>query len=124
MSASTPDELTQAVLAELARIADLRLRRIMAAAVQHLHAFARQVRLTEAEFQQACGLVARIGQLTTPSHNEVVLTAGSLGLSALVCLMNNGDHGRQPTTANLMGHPCSGLFLCRAAAVGTHQSSD
>ena len=103
MIASTPDELTQAVLAELARIDDPRLRQIMAAAVQHLHAFARQVQLTEAEFAQACALVARIGQLTTPSHNEVVLTAGSLGLSALVCLMNNGDHGRQPTTANLMG---------------------
>ena len=103
MIASTPDELTQAVLAELARIDDPRLRQIMAAAVQHLHAFARQVQLTEAEFGQACALVARIGQLTTPSHNEVVLTAGSLGLSALVCLMNNGDHGRQPTTANLMG---------------------
>ena len=103
MIASTPDELTQAVLAELARIDDPRLRQIMAAAVQHLHAFARQVQLTEAEFGQACALVARIGQLTTPSHNEVVLTAGSLGLSALVCLMNNGDQGRQPTTANLMG---------------------
>ena len=103
MIASTPDELTQAVLAELARIDDPRLRQIMAAAVQHLHAFARQVQLTEAEFGQACALLARIGQLTTPSHNEVVLTAGSLGLSALVCLMNNGDHGRQPTTANLMG---------------------
>ena len=103
MIASTPDELTQAVLTELVRIDDARLRQIMTAAVQHLHAFAREVQLTEAEFQQACGLVAQIGQLTTPSHNEVVLTAGSLGLSALVCLMNNGDQGRQPTTANLMG---------------------
>lgn len=103
MIASTPDELTQSVLAELARIDNPRLRQIMTAAVQHLHAFAREVQLSEAEFQQACGLVAQIGQLTTPSHNEVVLTAGSLGLSALVCLMNNGDQGRQPTTANLTG---------------------
>ena len=74
MIAATPDELTQAVLAELARIESPRLRQIMAAAVQHLHAFAREVQLTEAEFQQACGLVAQIGQ-----------------------------QGAQPTTANLMG---------------------
>jgi hydroxyquinol 1,2-dioxygenase len=103
MIASTPDELTQAVLAELARIEAPRLRQIMTAAVQHLHAFARELQLTEAEFQQACGLVAQIGQLTTASHNEVVMTAGSLGLSSLVCLMNNGKQGEQPTTANLMG---------------------
>ena len=44
-----------------------------------------------------------LGQLTTASHNEVVLAAGSLGVSALVCLLNNGEHGRRETTANLMG---------------------
>ena len=61
------------------------------------------MQLTEAEFQQACGVIARLGQLTTESHNEVVLAAGSLGLSALVCLLNNGDRGQTETSANLMG---------------------
>jgi catechol 1,2-dioxygenase len=97
------DEVTAAVLAELERAPDARLREIMSAAVRHLHAFAREVRLTEAEFQQACAVVARLGQLTTESHNEVVLAAGSLGLSSLVCLLNNGEHGRTETTANLLG---------------------
>src|SRR3954469_25374062 len=96
-------EVTEAVLAELARAPDARFREIMAAAVRHLHDFAREARLTEAEFQQACGWIAKLGQLTTPSHNEVVLTAGSLGLSALVCLLNNGNSGQTETTANLMG---------------------
>jgi protocatechuate 3,4-dioxygenase beta subunit len=96
-------QVTEAVLAELARAPDTRFREIMAAAVRHLHDFAREARLTEAEFQQACGWIAKLGQLTTPSHNEVVLTAGSLGLSALVCLLNNGDRGQTETTANLMG---------------------
>ncbi len=44
-----------------------------------------------------------IGKATTESHNEAVLMAGSLGLSALVCLLNNGDHGQTETTANLLG---------------------
>ena len=47
MLASTPDALTQAVLAELARIEAPRLRQIMGAAVQHLHTFVREVQLTE-----------------------------------------------------------------------------
>lgn len=96
-------DLTRAVLAEVERTPDPRLRALLAAAVRHLHAFVRETALTEAEFRQLCALVAKAGQLTTPSHNEVVLAAGSLGLSALVCLLNNGDGGRHPTTANLMG---------------------
>jgi len=60
------------------------------------------VRLTEAEFDASINIVARLGQLTTPSHNEVRLMAGSLGLSTLVCLMNNGTE-EQPTSANLLG---------------------
>jgi catechol 1,2-dioxygenase len=71
--------------------------------VRHLHDFARDAKLTESEFHQACAIVAKLGQLSTPSHNEVVLSAGSLGLSALVCLLNNGDGGQTETTANLMG---------------------
>jgi hydroxyquinol 1,2-dioxygenase len=48
-------------------------------------------------------VIAKLGQLSTESHNEVVLIAGSLGISSLVCLLNNGDHGQTDTTANLMG---------------------
>jgi catechol 1,2-dioxygenase len=96
-------DVTEAVLAELGRAEDPRFREIMTAAVRHLHGFVRDARLTEAEFHQACGWIARLGQLTTESHNEVVLVAGSLGVSALVCLLNNGEGGRKETTANLMG---------------------
>ena len=106
MIASNAYELTQAVLEQMQRAQHPRLRQVMSAAVRHLHAFATEVQLTEAELQQACALVARLGQLTTASHNEVVLCAGSLGLSALVCLLNNGgpdDAQATPTTANLLG---------------------
>jgi hydroxyquinol 1,2-dioxygenase len=96
-------QVTEAVLGELERIKDPRLKDIVSAAVRHLHAFAREVRLSEAEFQQACGWIARLGQKTNETHNEVVLLAGSLGLSTLVCLLNNGDNGQTETTANLLG---------------------
>ncbi|MDB5953403.1 dioxygenase [Ramlibacter sp.] len=97
------NDLTRAVLAAVEGTPDPRLRRITAAAVRHLHDFVRETELTEPEFRQICGLIAKAGQLTTPSHNEVVLAAGSLGVSALVCLLNNGDGGTHETTANLMG---------------------
>jgi len=71
--------------------------------VRHLHQLAREVKLTEDEFRQACTYIARLGQKTNETHNEVVLLCGSLGLSALVCLLNNGNNGQTETTANMLG---------------------
>lgn len=99
----SPDDVTAAVLSELERVQDARLRELLTAAARHLHGFVRETALTEEEFQRACAVVAQLGQLTTASHNEVVLIAGSLGLSALVCLLNNGNRGESETTANLLG---------------------
>ncbi|HET9047196.1 MAG TPA: dioxygenase [Casimicrobiaceae bacterium] len=96
-------DVTDAVLRELARAPDARFREIMTAAVRHLHAFVRDAKLTESELQQVCGVIASLGKATTESHNEVVLAAGSLGVSALVCLLNNGEGGTRTTTANLLG---------------------
>jgi catechol 1,2-dioxygenase len=98
-----PSEITAAVQGEIARAPNPRFREIMTAAVRHLHAFVRETKLTEAEFQQACGCIAKLGQLTNASHNEVVLAAGSLGVSSLVCLQNNVGRGETETTANLLG---------------------
>src|SRR5215469_2493406 len=86
-------QLTDVVVHEMRNTEDARLREILEAIVRHLHAFAREVRLTEQEFDTAIRLVTELGQKTTPSHNEVRLMAGSLGLSTLVCLMNNGEGG-------------------------------
>jgi hydroxyquinol 1,2-dioxygenase len=96
-------DVTEAVLSELDRATNPRFKEIMSAAVRHLHDFAREAKLTETEFQQGCAYIAKLGQLTTASHNEVVLIAGSLGVSSLVCLLNNGDHGQTETTAHLLG---------------------
>jgi catechol 1,2-dioxygenase len=96
-------DVTTAVLAELARAPDARFKEIMGAFVRHLHDFIREVKLTEEEFQAAIGYIVELGQHTTATHNEAVLMSGSLGASALVCLLNNGDHGQTETSANLLG---------------------
>jgi protocatechuate 3,4-dioxygenase beta subunit len=95
--------VTDAVVEAVFRVEDPRLREILLALVQHLHGFVREVRLTEREFQQAVRIIAAMGQKTTPSHNEVVLMAGSLGVSSLVCLLNNGNNGQTETQANMLG---------------------
>src|ERR1700730_13696922 len=80
-----------------------RLPEILISLVQHLHAFARDVHLTEEEFQTAVQYVAKLGQKTDDNHNEVVLMSGSLGFSTLICLLNNGNNGQTETKANLLG---------------------
>src|SRR5256885_15137235 len=109
--------VTDAVLEAVARAEDPRLREILLALVRHLHGFVREVRLSEREFQEATRIIAALGQKTTPAHNEVVLMAGSLGVSSLVCLLNNGDHGQTETPANLLGPFLRGdQPLCASAA--------
>src|ERR1700742_332272 len=95
--------VTDAVLEAVGRAEDPRLREILLALVRHLHGFVREVRLTEREFGEAVRILASLGQKTTASHNEVVLMAGSLGVSALVCLLNNGNNGESETQANMLG---------------------
>jgi catechol 1,2-dioxygenase len=92
------EQVTEAVLRETERVDDPRTKEILQALIRHLHGFAREVRLTEREFNAAIDLLTALGRLTTESHNEVRLIAGSLGLSTLVCLMNNAK-----TSANLLG---------------------
>lgn len=96
-------EVTEAAVAVMERTADPRLREIMVSLVRHLHEFAREVRLSEDEFREATGVLNEIGKLATDRHNEMVLMAGSLGVSSLVCLLNNGDGGTTETSQSLLG---------------------
>ncbi len=103
----SPQDVTLAVQAVMQQTSDPRLREIMVSLVKHLHGFVTETRLTEAEFRQAAALINEIGQRSNDSHNEAVLMAGSLGVSQLVCLLNNGgvvdDDGSIQTTQNLLG---------------------
>src|SRR6478609_50952 len=103
MIIASEQDVTAAALAVMERTSDPRLRQIMVSLVKHLHAFVRDVRLTEKEFRDATAVIAELGQLSTDTHNEVVLMAGSLGVSPLVCLLNNGDQGNTETDQSLLG---------------------
>lgn len=96
-------DVTTAALAVMARTSEPRLREILGSLVKHLHGFVRDVRLTEVEFRDATALLNEMGKLASDTHNELVLMAGSLGVSSLVCLLNNGDRGNTETSQSLLG---------------------
>ncbi len=95
--------VTALVLAAMSRAPDDRLREVMAALVRHLHAFAREVRLSEAEYEAGIEMLNRIGQNTNATHNEGILFADVLGFSTLICLLNSGAKGATETASALLG---------------------
>jgi catechol 1,2-dioxygenase len=95
--------VTDLVLAAMARTPDRRLREVMACFVRHMHDFAREVRLTEPEFEFGVGFLNRIGQATHAAHNEGILFSDAIGFSTLVCLLNNSKAGATETAAALLG---------------------
>jgi catechol 1,2-dioxygenase len=119
-------DVTVAATSVMERTSDPRLREIMVSLVKHLHGFVRDVRLTEAEFREAAAIVGELGKLSTDTHNEVILIAGSLGVSSLVCLLNNGDQGNTETAQSLLGpfwrlhspHVENGGSIVRSATPG------
>ncbi len=96
-------DVTVAATSVMERTSDPRLREIMVSLVKHLHGFVRDVGLTEAEFREAATILSELGKLSTDTHNEMILMAGSLGVSSLVCLLNNGDQGNTETAQSLLG---------------------
>jgi catechol 1,2-dioxygenase len=57
------DQVTQAVLDEMKRTPDARTKEILESMVRHLHAFVREVKLTDEEFDKAINYVVALGQL-------------------------------------------------------------
>src|SRR5258706_7482128 len=99
----TQEEVTPAVLATMPQPPDDRLRESAAAFIRHIHAFAREVKLTEGEYDIGIDFLNRIGQATGDRHNEGILFADAIGLSTLVCLLNNGNAGATETASALLG---------------------
>jgi hydroxyquinol 1,2-dioxygenase len=98
----TQDNITQAVIARLANTPDARLREVMTSLVQHLHAFARDVKLTEEEWFKGIGFLTEVGHKTTDQRQEFILLSDTLGLSMLTVAMNN-DKPQGCTEATVFG---------------------
>lgn len=84
-----PHTLTEAVLARHAGTANPRLKRIMDSLVRHLHDFARDVELTEAEWYAGIEFLTRCGRVSDDKRQEFILLSDVLGLSMLTVTQNH-----------------------------------
>ncbi len=80
-----------------------RLREITASFVRHIHAFVREVGLTEKEWDVGVDFLNRIGKSTHDLHNEGILFSDAIGVSTMVCLLNNGNNGATESASALLG---------------------
>jgi protocatechuate 3,4-dioxygenase beta subunit len=85
----TRDNLTQAVIASFDGAENERLRVVLGKLVTHLHAFAREVGLTHAEWKTAIDFLHAAGRISDERRNEFILLSDVLGLSALTDLINS-----------------------------------
>ena len=86
----TEDTLTAAVAASFGKGENERFRFLIEKLVAHLHAYARETRLTPAEWKAAIDFLYAAGQISTDSRNEFILLSDVLGLSSMVDMLQSG----------------------------------
>ena len=91
----TEANLTDAVLAKLEGATDPRFKQIMTSLIQHLHAFVREVELTEEEWMTGIQFLTATGQKCDDKRQEYILLSDTLGVSMLVDALNH----RKPSGA-------------------------
>ncbi len=79
----------ETVNARMAADSNPRLTEVMASLVKHLHAFAKDIHLTQDEWGQAIGFLTRTGQMCSAERQEFILLSDVLGFSMLVDAINN-----------------------------------
>jgi catechol 1,2-dioxygenase len=96
---TTEDTVTKEAVQSLRSTDDPRLREVLAALIRHLHAFARESRLTQREWETAVAFLTATGQTCTDTRQEFILLSDVLGLSMLVETVNgHSDPGSTEST--------------------------
>jgi len=85
----TEDDITAEVLQRFAETPNPRLRQIMLGLVKHLHAFVKEVELTETEWFQAIEILTEAGRMCSDKRQEFILFSDTLGVSMVVDLINH-----------------------------------
>lgn len=107
--AAREQAVTDEVVAGFGGAASPRLREVMAALVRHLHGFAREVRLTQQEWDAAVAFLTRVGHITDDRRQEFILLSDVLGLSMLTVAIN------APASAGATESTVFGPFFVAAA---------
>jgi len=91
----TPTSITQAFADYAANAPSKRTRDLLVSLAGHLHAFVRDNRLTQAEWNAAIDALTRATQFTDDKRNEYILFSDLLGVSSLVDMVNAETKGTQ-----------------------------
>jgi hydroxyquinol 1,2-dioxygenase len=94
--------LTEQVVDRIANCPDPRLRELMTGLVRHLHAFAEEQSLTEAEWMAGIRFLTDVGHMCDERRQEFILLSDTLGVSMLVDLINH-DTGGGATDSTVLG---------------------
>ncbi|MEU6200691.1 intradiol ring-cleavage dioxygenase [Streptomyces sp. NPDC047061] len=95
-------EITRQVLDSFGDCTDPRLKEVMESLVRHLHAFVREVRLTEDEWSKGIDFLTRTGHITDDRRQEFILLSDVLGASMQTVAVNNQAYG-DATEATVFG---------------------
>lgn len=86
---SIEETLEAAVLARISNDTDPRFKTIMSSLIKHLHAFVREVELTEEEWFEGIKFLTATGQKCDDKRQEFILLSDVLGVSMLVDAINH-----------------------------------
>src|SRR5271156_1464137 len=112
--------ITEAVQRTFDTSTDQRFREVLDCLVQHLHDFAREVQLTGEEWFTAMDFLERVGKISSPTRQEVMLLSDILGFSMLLDRIN--QHSGSSVTASALLGPFS--VECRPTANNGDDISD
>lgn len=99
MQPVTEDSITELAVQRWSTADEPRTAELITALIRHLHAFAREVRLTESEWLAAVRWLTRTGQISDEKREEFILASDVLGLSMLVVQLNHRfEPGATPAT--------------------------
>jgi hydroxyquinol 1,2-dioxygenase len=98
----TEENITELAAQRWGTAHDPRTAELLQAFVRHLHDFAREVTLTEAEWMAAIGWLTATGQISDEKRAEFILASDVFGLSMLVVQLNN-RFSEQATPATVLG---------------------
>ncbi len=85
----TEERSAEVVAASFAGTTDARLRELLNSLIHHLHAFVKDVQLTEEEWRGAVEFLTATGRMCTDVRQEFVLLSDVLGISMLVETINH-----------------------------------
>ncbi len=100
--ATREQELVDRVLASFDEAPDARLRTVLQALTRHAHAFVREVRLTEEEWDAGIRFLTAVGDITTDWRQEFVLLSDVFGVSMQTIAVNNEAYA-DATEATVFG---------------------